>query len=101
MAYRDVEERLAMAVRLRFGLPAALPRTLQQRIKKADQVAAFFEATRLAGFAEAEAQRYFGRPGKIGFEAIAALLQPWPARRAESNYLKAVKKAVAAITETA
>lgn len=100
-AYRDVEDRLAAAVRLRFGLPAALPRTVQQRIKKADQVAAYFEATRLAGFAEAEALRYFGRPGKVGLETVAALLQPWPARRAESNYLKGVKKAAAAITETA
>ena len=49
-AYRAVEERLHAAVRLRFGLPARLPRALRQRIKKADQVAAYWEAVRLAGF---------------------------------------------------
>jgi hypothetical protein len=100
-AYREVEARLARAVRLRFGLPAALPPGLAQRIKKADQVAAYWEAVRLAGFAEAEALRYFGRPGAIGFEAIADFLQPWPARRAESNYLKRFKAMADATTETA
>ncbi len=43
-AYREVEERLHRAVRLRFGLPAALPPQMQSRIKKADQTAAYFEA---------------------------------------------------------
>ena len=43
-AYRQVEERLHGAVRLRFGLPAQLSMTLLARIKKADQAAAYFEA---------------------------------------------------------
>ena len=64
-AYRLVEERLHQAVRLRFGLPANLPAAMRQRIKKADQAAAYFEAQALAGFSEAEAARYFGRPGAI------------------------------------
>jgi 5'-deoxynucleotidase YfbR-like HD superfamily hydrolase len=100
-AYREVEERLSVAVRLRFGLPAALPQVLRQRIKKADQVAAYWEAVRLAGFAEREALRYFGRPGKIGSEAIAELLEPWPAKRAEFRYLKSFTAMAAATTEVA
>jgi 5'-deoxynucleotidase YfbR-like HD superfamily hydrolase len=100
-AYREVEERLGAAVRLRFGLPAAMPQALRQRIKKADQVAAYWEAVRLAGFAEREALRYFGRPGKIGLDAVAALLEPWPAKRAESRYLKSFKAMAAATTEVA
>lgn len=87
-AYRQVEERLHAAVRLRFGLTPTTPTTLLARIKKADQVAAYYEAVRLAGFADAEALRYFGRPGKINADTIADLLDPWPARRAESLYLK-------------
>ena len=86
-AYKSVEERLQAAVQLRFGLPPRLPDALRQRIKKADQVAAFWEAVRLAGFAEAEATRYFGRPGRIGLDAIGAFLDPWPAIEAESRYL--------------
>lgn len=100
ITYRDVEERLGAAVRMRLGLPALLPQTLRQRIKRADQVAAYWEAVRLAGFADKEARRYFGRAGRIGLEAVAGLLTPWPAKRAESAYLRAVKAMVTAMTET-
>jgi 5'-deoxynucleotidase YfbR-like HD superfamily hydrolase len=89
--YRRVEERLHGAIRLRFGLPADLPQPMQAHIKKADQAAAYFEATKLAGFADAEATRFFGRPGGIGVDTIASMLAPWPAKRAESLYLKAFK----------
>ena len=97
--YRQVEERLHAAIRLRFGLPVALPPAIPVRIKKADQAAAYFEATKLAGFADAEAARFFGRPGGIGVEAVADMLAPWPAKKAESLYLKAFK-AVAKATAT-
>jgi uncharacterized protein len=90
-AYREVEERLHGAVRVRFGLPAHLSATLMTRIKKADQVAAYFEAVRLVGFTDADAARYFGRPGGINVDVIASMLEPWPAKRAESLYLKAFK----------
>jgi 5'-deoxynucleotidase YfbR-like HD superfamily hydrolase len=94
-AYRQVEERLSVAVRLRFGLPSALPETMQARIKKADQVAAYWEAVRLAGFAEGEAIRFFGKPGKIGVDQITSLIEPWPTRRAERRYLKSCQAALA------
>ncbi|MGH6924798.1 MAG: YfbR-like 5'-deoxynucleotidase [Propylenella sp.] len=99
-AYREVEARLGIAVRLRFGLPATLPPAMRQRIKRADQAAAYWEAVRLAGFADAEAKRYFGQPGKIGLEAIATFLDPWPAKRAETGYLKAFGRMAAATVET-
>ena len=60
--YKALEHRLLRAIHLRFGLPAELPRHVTELIKRADKVAAFFEATLLAGFAEAEALRFFGRP---------------------------------------
>jgi 5'-deoxynucleotidase YfbR-like HD superfamily hydrolase len=97
--YKQVEERLHVAIRLRFSLPVALPPAQQGRIKKADQAAAYFEATRLAGFADAEAARFFGRPGGVGIEAVAEMLTPWPAKKAESLYLKAFKT-VAKATST-
>jgi 5'-deoxynucleotidase YfbR-like HD superfamily hydrolase len=90
-AYRSVEERLHAAIRLRFGLPADLPEPMRQRIKKADQAAAYFEAVRLADFAEAEAIRFFGRPGRLGIDDISTLIEPWPAKRAESRYLASLR----------
>ena len=86
-AYRSVERRLLAAVHLRFGLPAQLPDSMVSRIKRADAIAAYHEAVRLAGFAEAEAIRFFGRPGRIDFDTIGDMLQPWPAKVAESRYL--------------
>jgi 5'-deoxynucleotidase YfbR-like HD superfamily hydrolase len=63
-AYKAVEARLLAAIHLRFGLPATNPDELAKRIKKADHIAAYWEATRLAGFSETEAVRFFGRPGR-------------------------------------
>src|SRR6185436_14084239 len=59
-SYKAVERRLLSAIHLRFGLPAALPAELTRLIKSADRAAAHLEATKLAGFAEAEARRFFG-----------------------------------------
>jgi 5'-deoxynucleotidase YfbR-like HD superfamily hydrolase len=68
--YKTVEKRLEAAVHLRFGLPPATPAGLKAKIKKADQVAAFFEATELAGFSHAEAIKFFGAPRGITVEMI-------------------------------
>lgn len=63
--YKDVEARLQAAIHVRFSLPATTPASLKDRIKRADMVAAFYEAILLAGFEEAEAVRFFGRPRGI------------------------------------
>jgi 5'-deoxynucleotidase YfbR-like HD superfamily hydrolase len=84
--YRAVEQRLLAAIHRRFGLPVPLPEKLTAKIKAADRVAAHFEAVRLAGFSEAEALRYFGRPG--GIDGATLDLDPWPASVAERRFLK-------------
>ncbi|RMD62187.1 MAG: HD family hydrolase [Alphaproteobacteria bacterium] len=81
--YKALEMRLLEAVHLRFGLPARLPATLARLIKRADRIAAYMEATQLAGFDEAEARRYFGRPRV----AIAMRLAPKPPDEARAAYL--------------
>jgi len=94
--YRAVEQRLLAAIHRRFGLPAPLPDKLTAKIKAADRVAAYFEATALAGFSQTEALRYFGRPG--GFDGTKLDLAPWPASIAERRFLKrfrALEKAAA------
>jgi hypothetical protein len=62
--YKALEERLQTAIHLRFGLPAQIPAVLKTLFKRADHLSAFYEATQLAGFEEAEARRLFGRPPK-------------------------------------
>ena len=44
--YKAVETRLQQAIHLRFGLPPALPEKLKATIKRADHIAAWFEAAR-------------------------------------------------------
>ncbi|HEU4549875.1 MAG TPA: HD family hydrolase [Rhizomicrobium sp.] len=60
--YKALEEKLQMAVHLRFGLPAHVPPVLKTLLKRADLISAYYEASQLAGFDEPEARRLFGRP---------------------------------------
>ena len=60
--YKDFELRLLAAIHIRFGLPAQAPAELTALIKRADTVAAFHEATQLAGFERTEALKFFGAP---------------------------------------
>ena len=60
--YKALEERLQAAVHLRFGLPAVVTPALKTLFKRADHLSAYYEATQLAGFEEAEACRLFGKP---------------------------------------
>lgn len=74
--YGLLDQRLAVAVRLRFGLPAELPHAVHAAIKRADRISAWLEAVRLAGFGEAEADRLFGRPRLDGVGAMELKLRP-------------------------
>lgn len=82
-AYKELENRLLGAIHLRFGLPATLPQSVVDAIKRADKMAAYFEATRLAGFDEGEARRFFGRPGRI----VAPNLTPLAPAEAMARFL--------------
>jgi hypothetical protein len=82
--YKAVEARLLAAIHQRFGLHAIRPEKLTLTIKAADRIAAYHEATGLAGFRTAEAVREFGRPS-IG--AAGLPLKPWPTATAERRFL--------------
>ncbi|MBO6797252.1 HD family hydrolase [Maricaulis sp.] len=60
--YRAFEDRLEAAVHLRFGLPPKLSQDVKRKIKRADIVCAYFEATQIAGFTHEESVEFFGRP---------------------------------------
>ena len=94
-SYKSVEARLLAAIHLRFGLPPVLPADLTALIKAADRGAAYLEATRLAGFAAAEAKRFFGRPPKFSAVIERDYLTPWPAEIAEQRYLERFAKLAA------
>ncbi|MEA3535422.1 HD family hydrolase [Rhizobium sp. CC-YZS058] len=99
--YKGVEKRLEAAIHLRFGLPATMPAAIKERIKKADQVAAYFEATLLAGFTLEEGRKLFGTPRGISRETIA--IDPLPTAAAQSAFsarfaaLEAERAALAAV----
>ncbi|MGB1234741.1 MAG: hypothetical protein ACPG5U_03285 [Planktomarina sp.] len=59
-SYGELDKRLEAAIHIRFGLPAETPKVLKREIKKADMVSAWLEATQLAGFSVAEANKFFG-----------------------------------------
>ncbi len=82
-AYGQLDARLAQAVHLRFGLPGILPAPVKQAIKRADRVSAYLEAVQIAGFAEDEAARLFGRPRPDLIAGLTILLRAPPAVRAD------------------
>ncbi|WP_417718649.1 hypothetical protein [Salipiger sp.] len=79
--YGELDKRLSAAIHIRFGLPAATPAKLKKMIKKADTVSAFMEATQIAGFTEAEATKFFGRPAPELMQGLDIQLRPPVAAR--------------------
>jgi uncharacterized protein len=93
--YKAVEKRLLAAIHIRFGLPPDLDVAIIRQIKAADRGAAYLEATELAGFAETEAKRLFGRDPGLPASAKADYLTPWSAAKAEKRYLARFKSLIA------
>src|ERR1043166_5058783 len=91
-SYKAVEARLLAAIHLRFGLPAALPEELTELIKAADRSAAYLEATRLAGFADEEARKFFGPPPKFSAALERDYLSPWSAGTAQTRFRERFEK---------
>ncbi|MDI4658878.1 HD family hydrolase [Xanthobacter autotrophicus] len=86
--YKAVEARLLHAISIRFGLPTLWPAPLVKIVKACDHAAAYFEATRLAGFAAEEARAFFGRPARLDDAAEKDYLTPWEAETAKTRFLK-------------
>lgn len=74
--YSDLDDRLAAAIHLRYGLPASIPKTIKAKIKRADKISAWLEATQIAGFDELEATRFFGRPNTSLTRGLSIVLRP-------------------------
>jgi 5'-deoxynucleotidase YfbR-like HD superfamily hydrolase len=89
--YKDLENRLLSAIYLRFSLPATVTAQVKKQMKRADQEAAYFEATNLAGFDPEEARQLFGVPSVSSFEIenFDRLIQPWPTREGHERFITA------------
>ncbi|MEX0302263.1 MAG: HD domain-containing protein [Leisingera sp.] len=74
--YGELDLRLTAAIHLRFGLPAALPKTVKAQIKRADKISAWMEAVQIAGFSEKEATKFFGRPNEDIVRNLEIHLRP-------------------------
>jgi hypothetical protein len=87
--YKAVEARLMAAIHIRFGLPPVAPAEIAALTKRADKVAAFLEATQLAGFAIGEATTFFGSPAGVfgGANGLPPVLKPLDAESAKAAFL--------------
>jgi 5'-deoxynucleotidase YfbR-like HD superfamily hydrolase len=85
-SYKSVEARLSAAIHLRFGLPAERPAAWTRLLKRADRIAAYHEATRLAGFSREEALKFFGRPLPLP-SAVDGYFPGWPIETAQARFL--------------
>jgi 5'-deoxynucleotidase YfbR-like HD superfamily hydrolase len=87
--YKAFEEKLLAAIHARFSLPHPLSVGLVAAIKRADRIAAYFEATRLAGFDDAEGERYFGPVDRLPHALSVALagLEPLSVADAQRAFI--------------
>jgi len=85
--YKAFEQKLLAAIYDRFGL-GRMDAYVVSTIKRADTIAAYYEAISLAGFEASEAERFFGRPAlpsAIDRELMA--LTPHSTNDAQSRFL--------------
>ncbi len=84
--YKLLEDRLLSAIHMRFSLPVVTPTKLKREIKKADTIAAYFEAVELAGFEPVEASKIFGQPKSMSPQGLS--LEPKTSDRAHQLFLE-------------
>ncbi|WP_319825168.1 HD family hydrolase [Thalassovita sp.] len=74
--YGELDQRLTAAIHIRFGLPAQIPVAVKKQIKRADRISAWMEAIQIAGFSEAEATKFFGKPASAVIDGLNIHLRP-------------------------
>jgi uncharacterized protein len=92
--YKAFEHRLMAAIHVRFGLPPQASAELETLVKTADKMAAYLEATQLAGFSVPESEKFFGRPK--GLSAAFQNIEPLSTNGAKEQFVAAFRKLVAA-----
>ncbi|MFB2595577.1 hypothetical protein ACEYYB_12095 [Paracoccus sp. p4-l81] len=93
--YAALDQRLTAAIHRRFGLPAQIPAPIKAAIKRADGISAWMEATAIAGFSQAEADRLFTQPPTGLVDGMAIALRP--AAQVRADYIARHADLLAAI----
>jgi len=93
--YREFEDRLETAIHLRFGLPPTLSQEVKRKIKRADHICAYFEATQIAGFSHDESVEFFGRPPP----GLEIAIRPLRVKDAQALFLDRFEQALADVEE--
>ena len=86
--YKTFEKTLERAIHIRFGLPADNTGEEETLIKRADRMAAYFEATQLAGFTMMEARKFFGTPRGVTVPKLEGI----PALEAQALFLERFRR---------
>ena len=73
-AYEALDEKLTMAICIRFNIPTTKIKIIKRQVKIADKMAAWLEAIQLAGFSKQEADSLFGK--QVGVESFEDYLSP-------------------------
>ncbi len=94
--YKAFEKRLLAAIHIRFGLAQQVASKFEVFLKRCDHIAAYLEATQLAGFSVAESEKFFGRPKGLDGEGSSAFfrLVPLAPNDASALYLSRFRKLV-------
>lgn len=74
--YEVLDDRLAAAIHIKFGLPGVIPKDIKKQIKKADKISAWMEAVHIAGFTQSEADKIFGKPDALVIKNLKIKLRP-------------------------
>ena len=72
--YEALDEKLTMAICIRFNIPTNKIKVIKRQVKIADKKAAWLEAIQLAGFSKQEADSFFGK--QVGVESFEDYLSP-------------------------
>ncbi|HEX3663693.1 MAG TPA: HD family hydrolase [Rhizomicrobium sp.] len=87
--YKAFEAKLLAAIHIRFGLVPRLSDDATTLIKLCDRIAAYHEATQLAGFETDEARSFFGQPPA---RLRRPTLTPVAAEQAEAQFLERFRR---------
>ncbi len=88
--YKKFELKILNAIHERFNIVDEMTDEAQRWIKRADEIAAYYEAIHLAGFSLDEAETYFlaPRPDEGDFENWLTSISALSVRDAEARFLK-------------
>ena len=82
MTYETLDEKLTMAICIRFNIPTTKIKIIKKQVKLADKMAAWLEAIQLAGFSKIEADKLFGKQVSVeGFENYLSPATPFFVRK--------------------